>query len=769
MATKTTRQRRRRVTSKRRRLFVEPLEARLCLAAVPAFSSLPGADHTIYLDFDGHVTTGTTWNSNYGVNTINSPAYDIDGDPNTFNSTELSRIEAAYKWIAEDFSPFEVNVTTVDPGAAALSYQGGGDTQWGTRVVITDDTFANCGCGGHAFLGSFDDSQDEPVFVYNTSLKGVSEASTHEVGHALLLSHDGYSGGTYYWGHGSGATSWAPLMGASYNQNVTQFSQGEYYTANQSQDDLAIISSLTNGNGFGYKADDHGDSNGAATNLSSSGGSIDASGIIETTSDVDVLTFNTGAGAVSIDIDPAAVGPNLDIKADLYDSGGSLVASSNSTSVLDASFNLTLAAGQYYIHIDGVGTGDPFSATPTGYTEYGSLGQYSVSGTVVDPGGLPSLTINDVTVDEGAGTAIFTVTLAGMVTSPVSVDFATADGSATGGSDYTGTSGSLSFSAAGTDTITVSISDDVVTEGSENFVVNLSNASGAAISDGQGVGTINDNDADLSIDDVSSNEGNLAKGKKNSGNPQLKDFVFTITLSNVVSHAVTVDYTTADGTATTADGDYQSASGSITFLSGQTSKSVTVVVVGDNNDQEGDEDFTVQLSNAQGANLADATGTGTILDDDAKSGGGGGGGGNGGGGGCNGNGNKPGCGAEEIEMQDPIWWFEGPDSEHSHFHDPHDHLPHETESLSAVVAIVNANSNSYLNDRPLRDLDQPASETELFDRAIADLTAVPLSESADSTTRRNFDSIDSQSDSDEPSLDTELFDSPLDLLLAELT
>ncbi len=68
--------------------------------------SLPGASHTIYLDFDGHTTSGTTWNSAYGVDPIVSPAYDIDGDPSTFSSTEISRIQATWQIVAEDFRPF---------------------------------------------------------------------------------------------------------------------------------------------------------------------------------------------------------------------------------------------------------------------------------------------------------------------------------------------------------------------------------------------------------------------------------------------------------------------------------------------------------------------------------------------------------------------------------------------------------------------------------------------------------------------------------------
>lgn len=751
-----------------RRLFVEPLEARLCLAGVPAFSSLPGADHTLYLDFDGHTTQGTTWNSQYGINTIVSPEYDIDGDPSTFNATELQRIENSWKWVAEDFAPFEINVTTVDPGPAALSYSGGGDTQWGTRVVITDDTFANCGCGGHAYVGSFDDSQDEPVFVYNTSQKGVSEAATHEAGHALGLTHDGYSGGAYYWGHGTGATSWAPLMGASYNRNVTQWSQGEYYTGNNSQDDLAILSSLGNGNGFGYRGDDHGDVNGAATLLSSSGGNISGAGIIETTDDVDVFSFNTGTGNVSIDIDPASIGANLDIKAELYDSGGGLVATSDSASVLDAGFNLSLSAGQYYLQIDGTGTGSPLNATPTGYTEYGSLGQYSVSGTVIDPGGLPSLAIDDVNVDEAAGTAVFTVTLSGTVGSPVSVDFTTADGTATAGSDYVTTSGNLSFTGPGTQTISVMINDDGTTEGTESFAVNLNNALNATISDGQGTGTIDDNDADISINDVSNNEGNLAKGKKNAGNPQLKDFSFTITLSNAVAHTVTVSFATADGTAT-ANTDYQSNTGIVSFAPGVVSQTIIVTVVGDN-DQEPDETFSVTLSNEIGANLVDASGTGTILDDDTK----GGGGGNG-----NGNGNGKPKAPAELELQDPIWWFEGPSHTHEHEHfGEHSLLAKSNDqALAGLTSVTIENLSPFSSASLVDDISQAHSaykSSELAaDRALVDLVpwvaaTTPLAESQ-MVDRMKGPKVQVQADLEDNELDQALIDEAVSELIDDLS
>ena len=116
-------------------------------------------------------------------------------------------------------------------------------------------------------------------------------------------------------------------------------------------------------------------------------------------------------------------------------------------------------------------------------------------GTIIDNEGQPSLSINDVTVNESAGTATFTVTLSGPSAGPVTVDFATANGSATAGLDYTGQNGTVTFApGTTTQTITIPILEDTLVEGAETYTVNLINASGATITDNQGLGTIIDND-----------------------------------------------------------------------------------------------------------------------------------------------------------------------------------------------------------------------------------------------------------------------------------
>ena len=222
------------------------------------------------------------------------------------------------------------------------------------------------------------------------------------------------------------------------------------------------------------------------------------------------------------------------------------------------------------------------------------------------------VSISDTTIAEGdSGTtnATFTVSLSPASDQTVTVDYATSDGTATSGSDYGTTSGTLTFAPNDTsETITVPINGDTTDEPDETFSVNLSNASGAAITDGEGVGTITNDDAPLSL---SVGDATITEGDSGTTNAS-----FTVTLSEASGQEVTVNYATANGTAT-AGPDYQSSSGSLTFAAGETTKTVTVPVNGDTTD-ELDETFSVNLSSASGATIKDGEGVGTISDDDAE-------------------------------------------------------------------------------------------------------------------------------------------------------
>lgn len=370
--------------------LIEPASADPGVAAAPPtddavffLASRPGADHTIYLDFDGHVTEGTTWNNAERVSIV-SPAYDIDGDPTSWSGTELSIMRSAYEAVAEDFAPFDVNVTTIEPSIDDLRYTGSGDQRWGTRVITTDDTAGLCGCGGIAYIGSFDDRVDEPVFVFNTSRTGVVEAISHEVGHAMLLAHDGQSTTGYYRGHGAGDESWGPIMGASYNRTATQWSRGEYFDANNlgseanfgyGEDDLEVLASLTNGNGFGYVQDDHGDTAGDATTAQTG----TYTGVISQTVDVDAFQVATEGGlTVSVTVHPT--NPNLDPRLVVTGDDGEVIAISDDTGVRSALLELPdLEAGSYTVSVTGAGWGTPFASTPSGWTSYASLGQYTLT------------------------------------------------------------------------------------------------------------------------------------------------------------------------------------------------------------------------------------------------------------------------------------------------------------------------------------------------------------------------------------------------------
>ncbi|MCL1560583.1 putative Ig domain-containing protein [Xanthomonas nasturtii] len=292
-----------------------------------------------------------------------------------------------------------------------------------------------------------------------------------------------------------------------------------------------------------------------------------------------------------------------DSASDYSGARSNIVIPANASS---ASFTITptpdamVEANETIVYTVGTGTG------------YAPGSPVSASAIIVNDDTLPALSINDVSVNEGnAGTTntTFTVSLSQPAgTGGVSFDIATADGTATAGVDYVVASLSGQSIPAGSSsaTFTVLVNGDTLSEPNETFFVNVSNVSGASVGDGQGLGTIVNDDAapSLSIDDISVNEGN-------SGTTTA---TFTVSLSAANGQTVTVNYATADGTAN-AGSDYSARSGTLTFAPGTTAQGVAVTVNGDTA-VEPNETFSVGLSGASNASIARATGTGTILNDD---------------------------------------------------------------------------------------------------------------------------------------------------------
>ena len=373
----------------------EPTSARAPLAMEPladtfSLNSRPDAKRTIYLDFRGDKVTGTAWNASYG-SSIDVPAYTSDASADTnFSSAELTEIQRAWQVVAEDYAPFDVNVTTKEPPAAALERESYSDEVYGVTVHITagGPIFDACRCGGVAYVNTFNVAGPnheyyQPAWVFTngtgTSGKSMGEAISHEVGHNFGLSHDGTADRGYY----SGATPWAPVMGVGYYQPMSQWSAGEYAGASQSQDDVKIIAT-----GAPVVADDHGDTSASATPLRGS-----RVGVIASRTDVDAFSASA-AGRTKVVVSPAAAFANLDVKLTVLRADGSTLSvvdppvsktSSSEAGGLGATWtgDVDPAGSTLFFVIDGVGKGDP--AASGGYSDYGSLGRYSIVLSTQDP------------------------------------------------------------------------------------------------------------------------------------------------------------------------------------------------------------------------------------------------------------------------------------------------------------------------------------------------------------------------------------------------
>lgn len=356
-------------------------------AQAPLLESKPGSNYVLFLDFDGAIVTGTYWNSIYNYsNPIYAPA---SGQNNT-------GITNTWKQVAEDFSPFDINVTT---DSTVYNSATAGQRMW---VIVTPiDTWYGAGmAGGIAFLGSFTWTSKTPCWCFENNLgysaEYIAECASHEGGHTFDLVHQSsYTSSCvkteYNSGTGTGQISWAPIMGVGYYNNVTTFYNG-FSTSGCStrQNDWSV---LLSSNGFGLRPDEYGNSRSTATAIPMTGTSYDTSGIIIDSNDVDYLKLSVpSAATISITAKPFNVGSsnkkaNLDIRLELRDSAGTVLYASDSATILNAFLtNKSLAAGNYYIVIDGVGSAN--------YTDYGSVGKYSLNITSSVPLSKSEIAIN---------------------------------------------------------------------------------------------------------------------------------------------------------------------------------------------------------------------------------------------------------------------------------------------------------------------------------------------------------------------------------------
>ncbi|HWA26765.1 MAG TPA: DVUA0089 family protein [Lacunisphaera sp.] len=362
-------------------------------ATPPQHQSRPGATAVLYLDFDGATVTDPDWNDG---NTIHAAPTNLSA----------SQITNAWNQVAEDYAPFAINVTTVesDYTNAPVGRR--------MRVIITPSDSWYPDAGGVAYRDSFSAANtrgfttDVPCWAFDYDLSSdapdtVAAAASHELGHTLGLKHDGTTSPAdeYYNGHGSGATSWAPIMGTAFYRNVVQWSKGEYPNPTNTEDDVATISGeqstnlyhLTNNTG--YVADDAGNSRGAATPVGLNAGSASFSGLISSANDVDFYSFNVAsAGTLTVNAASTRSGarqPNLDVFLELQDANGSTLAINNPDASLSASVTQYIPAGTYYVKIQGAGRVS--NGADFGYSTYGSIGAFSVS-VSVNTGAAPTIT-----------------------------------------------------------------------------------------------------------------------------------------------------------------------------------------------------------------------------------------------------------------------------------------------------------------------------------------------------------------------------------------
>ena len=332
---------------------------------IPKFNSSLDSDFVIYLDFDGETVTDPRW-TEYNLDDEGNPQ-DIVADATAYSAAEIERI---WTIVAEDFRGFNVNVTTDRAlyDAAAIGKR--------HMNIFTPTNFF--GSGGMAFLESFFDGTDSPSWTWNEGVIIGGLTASHETGHAFGLNHDGRitPSEEYY----SGNAAWGPIMGAPFNSRATQWSKGEYPSANNQEDDIATIASVVS-----LIPDDYSSSIFNPLPLvTDEDGNVEFSGIISSDADKDIFSFSVTGGTATIAVTPesAAEAQNLKVRVRILDSSGGTIVDFNDPSSFSAEFEQALSTGTYLLEISSgsIGTFDD-----GGFGPYGSIGSYNVVANIPIP------------------------------------------------------------------------------------------------------------------------------------------------------------------------------------------------------------------------------------------------------------------------------------------------------------------------------------------------------------------------------------------------
>jgi len=331
--------------------------------SVPKLNSDPSAARNLYLDFNGHYQSNGD-----GELDITTSVFDMDGQNDFFNITELQIIEDIWAHVTEDYAPFGVNVTTVYPDSMTNGVN--------QRVAFGDkwETWYGNSSSGVAYLNAFTSDLPNVGYVFSQTIfdgAGVGDdiatklgtSASHEAGHAYGLDHksDFDTSGTNVDEYSDGTAEWTPIMGGNLNTDRTIWLGAETDLPSSTDtakgsDDIGVLTDA-----LGERSDDHGQSLSTATSLgtlSQFNNGVITTGIIETLSDIDTFTFSVAtAGPLTIQLLTSDVGANLDSRmgfgsVGLYQYG--YLAESNPADSLNSSITFNVQTTDYYIDVASV-------------------------------------------------------------------------------------------------------------------------------------------------------------------------------------------------------------------------------------------------------------------------------------------------------------------------------------------------------------------------------------------------------------------------------